>query len=115
MNWPGVLLRPFFFVDAMIDIILPLGAYLGVINLLTVLLFRHDKRQAEKRGWRVPENTLLALAILGGSLGAKWAQYALRHKTRKQPFALVLNLILITQILLVVALAIPTTREMLLS
>ncbi|WP_188670063.1 DUF1294 domain-containing protein [Neptunicoccus cionae] len=99
----------------MIDIILPLGAYLGVINLLTVLLFRHDKRQAEKRGWRVPENTLLALAILGGSLGAKWAQYALRHKTRKQPFALVLNLILITQILLVVALAIPTTREMLLS
>ncbi|WP_069301430.1 DUF1294 domain-containing protein [Neptunicoccus sediminis] len=99
----------------MINFFLLLGAYMGVINLITFGLFQHDKRQAEKRGWRVPENTLLALAILGGSLGAKWGQYALRHKTRKQPFALVLNLILIAQILLVVLLVIPTTRQMLLS
>ncbi|MBR9864232.1 MAG: DUF1294 domain-containing protein [Rhodobacteraceae bacterium] len=99
----------------MIKFLLLLGAYLGVMNLLAFALFHHDKRQAEKRGWRVPENTLLGVAILGGSFGAKWAQYALRHKTRKQPFSLVLNLILIAQVVLIVLLVIPATREMLLS
>ncbi len=99
----------------MIKFFLLLGVYIGLINLLAYGLFRHDKRQAEKRGWRVPENTLLAVAILGGSIGAKWGQYALRHKTRKQPFSLVLNLILIAQILLILLLVIPATREMLLS
>ena len=57
----------------MIDFILPLGAYLGVINLLTVLLFRHDKRQAEKRGWRVPENTLkFGVGVMLSAFGVFW-------------------------------------------
>lgn len=89
--------------------------YLVLINLFTAVLFQRDKRQSETGGWRIPENTLLGLAVLGGSAGAKWAQYKYRHKTRKQPFALILNTILIAQTVLVVSLIFPPTRALLLS
>ncbi|WGI21447.1 DUF1294 domain-containing protein [Amylibacter sp. IMCC11727] len=89
--------------------------YLMGINALTALIFFYDKRQSQSGGWRVPENSLLGLAILGGSLGAKFAQLKFRHKTRKQPFGHILNAILVLQILLVLALALPWTRTILLS
>ena len=89
--------------------------YLMGINALTALVFLYDKRQSQSGGWRVPENTLLGLAILGGALGAKCAQIKFRHKTRKQPFGHILNAILMLQVLLIIALALPWTRDLLLS
>ena len=89
--------------------------YLIGINALTALIFLYDKRQSQSGGWRVPENTLLGLAILGGSLGAKFAQIKFRHKTRKQPFGHILNAIIVLQVLLIIALALPWTRNLLLS
>ncbi|THH35687.1 DUF1294 domain-containing protein [Aliishimia ponticola] len=53
-----------------------------------------DKRCAIKAGRRIPERTLLLWALIGGAPGAKLAQQHFRHKTRKQPFAMVLNLCL---------------------
>ena len=41
----------------------------------------------------MPEKTLLLLALLGGWPLAKLAQRRFRHKTRKQPFATLLNLV----------------------
>lgn len=89
--------------------------YAVFINALTACVFYFDKRQSQNGNWRIPENTLLGLAILGGSLGAKLAQHKFRHKTRKQPFGHILNGILALQILLLIALMIPTTRAMLLA
>lgn len=66
---------------------------LFAINLFTYGIFRHDKIRSLNRGWRVPERTLLTLAVFGGWPAAKLAQRRLRHKTRKQPFAALLNLI----------------------
>lgn len=89
--------------------------YFLAINAISVALFYYDKRQSQTGGWRVPENTLLGVAILGGSIGAKIAQYKFRHKTRKQPFGNILHVILALQILLIIALMIPSTRAILLS
>lgn len=89
--------------------------YLLAINALAGVLFYHDKRQSQSDGWRVPENTLLGIAILGGSIGAKIGQRKFRHKTRKQPFANILNGIITAQILLALALALPQTRAFLLT
>ena len=61
--------------------------YFGVLNLCTYAAFELDKRRAIDRGWRFPERVLLAMALLGGSVGAVAAQRRLRHKTLKQPFA----------------------------
>lgn len=72
---------------------LPLGqtliamlvGYAG-LSALTFLVYAVDKRAARRHARRVPEATLHLLALLGGWPGAAFAQQALRHKTRKQPF-----------------------------
>lgn len=63
-----------------------LAIYLIAINVLALAAFWLDKRRAEKGEWRIPERTLLVLALGGGSVGALIGQQALRHKTRKKPF-----------------------------
>jgi len=70
-----------------------LGGYFLAVNAVTYLAFRRDKRRSEANEWRIPEKTLLTLAIVGGWPAAKLAQRRLRHKTRKQPFAFTLNVI----------------------
>ena len=77
-------------------------AYLAAINLLTYLAFRHDKNAARAGARRTPEKTLLTMALMGGSLGAKRAQARFRHKTRKEPFRSLLNLICVLHAALVV-------------
>lgn len=99
----------------MFEFILGLCAYLILLNLITAGLFKLDKRKSETGAWRIPENTLLAFAILGGSIGAKWAQHRYRHKTRKRPFAPLLNGICLLQAVLILCLLIPSTRALLLS
>ena len=89
------------------------GLYLLAINLLTGFLFYLDKQKAELGTWRIPENTLLGFALLGGSIGAKWAQRKFRHKTRKHPFAFTLNTILVVQLILVALLIVPQTNLLL--
>ena len=60
--------------------------YFAAINVVTFVAFALDKAAAQSERRRTPETTLLALALIGGSLGALAAQQLLRHKTRKQPF-----------------------------
>ena len=66
------------------------GIYLLLATLCAFAAFAIDKAAAENGRWRIPENTLLALAAIGGSLGALTGQQAMRHKTRKQPFRSIL-------------------------
>jgi uncharacterized membrane protein YsdA (DUF1294 family) len=61
-------------------------AYLVAINLTAYLSFYLDKSFAKKVKRRIPEKTLLLIALIGGVIGAILAQQQFRHKTHKQPF-----------------------------
>ncbi len=60
--------------------------YLLAINAAAYLAMATDKQRAIDDQRRIPERTLLSLALIGGALGAVAAQQMLRHKTRKEPF-----------------------------
>lgn len=64
-----------------------------LINLAAFGAFWQDKRRAMRGLRRTPERDLLGLALIGGSIGAVAAQQLFGHKTRKQPFATYLFLI----------------------
>lgn len=51
------------------------------VNLLTFLIYGLDKLNARRRRRRVPEATLLALGLLGGSVGAMLGMVVFHHKT----------------------------------
>ena len=71
--------------------------YLIAITILTFLIFGIDKRKARKGKWRIPEATLIGLAIAGGSIGALLGMYLFRHKTQKRKFNLGIPAILLLQ------------------
>ncbi|MFN0046963.1 MAG: DUF1294 domain-containing protein [Sphingorhabdus sp.] len=62
-------------------------AAFALVNIWTFMLFGLDKIRAEEGTWRVSEGTLLAWALLGGTIGAYTGRAVFRHKTRKQPFS----------------------------
>jgi uncharacterized membrane protein YsdA (DUF1294 family) len=68
------------------------------VNAWTALRFWQDKRRAILGARRIPEATLLSLALVGGSPGAFAARHLFRHKTRKEPFSTQLMLIAAIQV-----------------
>lgn len=78
--------------------------YVFVVNVLAYGAMVLDKAKAENRSRRIPEATLLNLAIIGGSVGTVLAQQTIRHKTRKEPFRSMLVGILLLQVLSLIAL-----------
>jgi len=81
-------------------IALPL--WLIFINTASWFAMATDKRRAleqvRRPVVRMPETTLLLMAAAGGSAATYAAQQKLRHKTRKQPFAIQLLVIIGLQI-----------------
>ena len=71
--------------------------YLVVMSLLTFAAYGMDKRKAKKGQWRIPEKTLLLLAVLGGSLGALLGMYVCHHKTQKTKFVIGVPVIIAVQ------------------
>ena len=63
-----------------------------------------DKRRAIRSAFRIPEATLFAIAILGGSIGSILGMHLFRHKTKHWYFLFGMPIILILQIALVVLL-----------
>lgn len=64
----------------------PLLSWLIAINLATLLTYGYDKSIAGRGSLRVPERTLLLLALAGGSLGAYLGMRIFHHKTAKGSF-----------------------------
>ena len=75
-----------------------LTAYLVLVNAAALALMLVDKQKARRGVWRIPEATLLGIAVFGGSIGAIIGMYLFRHKTRHLKFSLGLSLILAVQI-----------------
>lgn len=78
-----------------------LAYYLIGINVLTFLLYGIDKWKAQKGKWRIPEETLIWLAIVGGSIGALLGMYLFRHKTKHKKFTLGIPVIILAQAVIV--------------
>lgn len=76
--------------------------YLLMINVIGILIMYIDKRKAEYGRWRISENTLLLIALLGGSIGTIIGMYWFRHKTKKLKFTLGFPTILISEVIIVI-------------
>ena len=63
-----------------------MGVIYLVASLVCFMAYTFDKSAARAGRWRISENTLLLLGLLGGWPGAIVAQQLLRHKTAKKPF-----------------------------
>ena len=61
-----------------------------------------DKRKAKYGRWRIPEKTLLIIALLGGSVGTIAGMYLFRHKTQKLKFTLGFPTILISEVIIII-------------
>lgn len=72
--------------------------YLLIINAVGFLLMLVDKYKAQKNLWRIPEATLIGVAVIGGSIGALLGMYTVRHKTKHPKFTLGIPLILAVQL-----------------
>ena len=56
--------------------------YLAIVNVIAFVLYGADKYKAKKGAWRIPEKTLLGIAVIGGSVGALAGMNFFRHKTK---------------------------------
>ncbi len=66
----------------------------------------NDKRRARKNAFRIPEATLFAFSVIGGSIGTLIGMYTFRHKTKHLTFKIGIPLIIFAQILFIVLLRI---------
>lgn len=73
--------------------------YLELVNLAAFVLYGIDKYRAKRGHWRIPEATLILIAVIGGSIGALGGMYLFRHKTRKPRFSVGVPVILGMQVL----------------
>ena len=80
-----------------------LSCIIGV-NVITFVVYGIDKLKAKKGKWRVPETTLLLLAIVGGSVGAWCGVKVWHHKTIHAKFKYGIPLIMAMQAGLLVCL-----------
>lgn len=76
--------------------------YIAVINIITFIAYGVDKSRAKRHVYRIPERTLIGLAVVGGSVGAYLGMGYFRHKTRHLKFTAGVPLILGAQVVLVV-------------
>lgn len=75
--------------------------YVLAINLIAFLAYGIDKLKAKKNMWRIPEATLIWMAVAGGSIGAIIGMKVWHHKTLHKKFKFGIPAIIIIQIALI--------------
>lgn len=75
-----------------------LALFLLIINAVGFALMLADKHKAKKNLWRIPENTLMLTAAIGGSLGILIGMHLARHKTKHPKFSIGVPVIFALQI-----------------
>lgn len=76
--------------------------YLLIVNAVGFFIMLADKQKARKNLWRIPESTLLTVALIGGSIGSYAGMQIFHHKTRKPKFFIGIPAILLVQLALAV-------------
>lgn len=75
--------------------------YLVIINVVTFFMYGIDKWKAKHTKWRIPEATLLGMAVIGGSIGAWLGMKVWHHKTLHKKFKFGVPAIIIIQLLII--------------
>lgn len=75
--------------------------YYLIINVIAFLLYGMDKWKAKLGAWRIPEKTLLGIALFGGGLGALLGMQVFRHKTRHLTFQIFVPVCMLLHIAIV--------------
>ncbi|WP_194192363.1 DUF1294 domain-containing protein [Clostridium chrysemydis] len=75
--------------------------YLVIINIVGFLSMYIDKRKAKKHKFRISENTLMLIALIGGSVGSLIGMNIFRHKTKHIKFSIGIPLILLLQLVFI--------------
>ncbi len=76
--------------------------YLGVMTIITYILYAVDKKRAKTKGARrISEVALLSMSVLGGCLGGYLAMIIHHHKTKHWYFVIINILSLVGYTLLV--------------
>ena len=70
---------------------------IALMNLITFIVYGIDKFKARRGKWRIPESTLLLLAIVGGSIGAWVGIKVWHHKTLHRKFKYGIPMIILAQ------------------
>lgn len=80
-----------------------LSVYLAVMNLAGLAVMYQDKQKAIRGQWRIPEKTLFAVSLLGGSVGTWLGMYLFHHKTKHWYFVVGMPCIVLLHAILLVA------------
>ena len=75
--------------------------WMAFISIIGFILMGVDKAKAKKGAWRIPEKTLLGLALIGGGAGVWLGMEVFRHKTKHWYFKFGVPAICILEILAV--------------
>ena len=79
--------------------------YLLLINFIAFLLTYYDKKASKIGLRRVKENTLMLVALLGGSAAMYITMKMIHHKTRVSLFMVGLPFIFVVEMILVIFIA----------
>ncbi len=79
--------------------------YLGVISVISIIVCIYDKlfSKLNRASLRIPENALLLISAVGGSVAMLLCMLLVRHKTKHAKFMLGIPVIILLQAALVYA------------
>ena len=66
--------------------------YILIVNVLAFIMYGIDKRRSQRKMYRIPENTLLWMARLGGGVGSWLGIKVFHHKTKHKRFMIIVPL-----------------------
>lgn len=75
--------------------------YIVAISVMATILTILDKWKAKHNKWRIPENTLMLVGLLGGALAMYITMKTIRHKTLHKKFMIGLPLEILLHCILV--------------
>ncbi|MBO4907157.1 MAG: DUF1294 domain-containing protein [Bacteroidaceae bacterium] len=71
------------------------------VNVVTFIVYGIDKWKARHSKWRINETQLMALAVLGGGIGAWLGMHVWHHKTMHKKFKYGIPAIIVAQLLII--------------
>lgn len=84
--------------------------YLISINSIAFAAYGIDKWKAKHKKWRIPETSLLCLAMAGGALGAYIGMRLFHHKTKHKKFIFLVPFLLLVWLIGLIYLFAETVR-----